>query len=93
MNNDLFIAFFRIFVLFFVIRQFWKSLMGGIMTCILLVTPIGLYLFMRNMEINFEMELFHQMAVQNWNLLFSRPFHYTSLLLNLGAIMEKMLQV
>lgn len=89
---DLAVAIFRILVLVFVLRQFWRSFFGGLLCCLLLVSPIALYVTLVTLQAPVELELFREMAKTNWDLLFSKPFHYTDVVLNMGVVVEKMLQ-
>ncbi len=89
---DLVVALFRILVLLFLVRQFWHSFFGGLLCCALLVSPIAMYVALVTLEVPVELELFREMAKTNWELLFSKPFYYTDVVLNMGVTVEKMLQ-
>lgn len=84
---------FRILVVLFLVRQFWHSFLGGIACCLLLVSPIALYMALVAADAPVEMDLFRQMAKTTWDLLFAKPFHYMDMVMNVGVAMEKMLQV
>lgn len=87
MDYDLSIAIFRVVVLLFVVRQFWNGFFGGLASCFLLVSPIGLYLGLLYFDIQVDFLL--QLANTNWNLLFSRPMYHAHLLMDIGATLEK----
>jgi len=89
MDYDLSIAIFRLVVLLFIVRQFWNSFFGGIFSCLLLVSPIALYLGLRYFET--PVDVVYELATANWNLLFSRPMYHIHLLMNVGATLETLL--
>lgn len=90
---DLAVACFRILVLVFVVRQFWRSFVGGLACCALLISPITLYMALVMLEVPIEMELFRELAKKNWELLFSRPLYYTDVVMNMGVAIEQILDV
>lgn len=83
MDYDTAVAIFRVVLILFVLRQFWHSIFGGFFTCIVLVSPIWIYLALVAFNPPFELEMFRTVAAHTWDILFASPIHRVDVLVNL----------